>query len=984
MHLIPNVYKSDQQEVLKALYRSMAYIEFDMDGVILNANKNYAAMSGYALKDLLGRNIKNLWHSGDLISPAYTDFWNKLKQGKIQTGTFKRQSKDGKTFWIKAVYQIVRNAQGTSEKIIAFCTDVTEHIRPMEEKLVRLDAVDRSLLTASYSLDGQFLEGNENFLSTLDCTEQELSGQYLTQILSSDVGGQENFADFWALVRAGHTASRRLRRISPNAAPIWLDSVFTPIFNSNGNVEKIIQISSDITRLVDAESHKDTLLGLFSNIVDNSGSAIAITNNNNKTIYANKAYTDMFGYTNAEIMGKFPTVIFGPEEKHFLREMRKQLATNSPYSGKIVGYCKNGKRLWLFARVAPIFNAEGKREYLVNIFTDITEMKLYESLQSKTLDGLTHDVPTEQLLELLCLEIEQIMPGLHVGVMGVNKSNGLDLLTTSYYPLKQLDSLNLNIEKCRYPACRAACSGATVTEPDIRASQFPAGVKRLFASLNINACLASAIKNSAGQIIGAVAFYHEEDVKTSHALGRLSEAMASLCAVIMERDENKAKMRMLTYYDPLTGLPNRNLLISGANRFLTSNSLTDNDTSFAVLYIDIDRFSRINQSYSYEHGNDVLRAMAGRLMNIKGKHDLIGRMFADEFVVIAPKCDAGQAFEKARRIQAELAKPLGFKDMDVLISASIGISLCPDNGTSLESLISDAGNCLLQSKSKGPGRVSFFNRDINMLTRTNLSLEAHLRKAIDNERLLLCYQPQIYLDSGKIYGVEALCRWNDKKCGMVPPDQFIPLAEETGLIEKLSDWVIREACRQLSQWRGKGLDVPLMSINLSAPSFHDTALPERIIACLRQFGLSPADIILELTERVLLDENPATLTTVHRAHEMGFALSLDDFGTGYSSLSYLRSLPFSEIKLDQSFVRDLHTTEVSRRVSEAVMRLGRSLKLTVLAEGVENMAQYRLLKQQNCHVAQGYLLSKPLPPKELENWITGWHPRAMADQHALL
>ena len=975
--------KLNQQDVLKAMDTTLAYIEFAMDGTILSANKNYAAISGYTVRELVGRNIKTLWPSGDLISPAHTEFWNRLKQDKMPGGVFKRQRKDGQAFWIRAVYHVLRNARGTPEKVVAFCIEITEHIHAMAEKLTRLDAVDRSFITASYSLDGILLEGNEYFISTLGRGEHELLGQELKQILSNCVD-QKKIAELWPLIRAGHTASTRLRWSAEDVEPVWLDSVFTPVFNNSGNVERIIQISSDATPFVDAESGKDTLLALFSKIVDNAGSAIVITNTGNKTIYVNSAYTELFGYAESEILGKFPTLIFGPEEKSFLRDVRKQLAANIPYNGKIVAYCKNGKRLWLSTRVVPIFSKDGKREYLINIFTDITEMKLQESLQGRTLDGLAHDVPTERLLELLCFEIEQILPGLHVAIMGINKEKSLDLLTTSYYPLKQLDSLSMNIEKCRYPVCRAACSGTTITEPDIKSSQFPAKVKNLFASLDINSCLAAAIKDSAGQIIGAVAFYHKEDIKTEYALGRLAEIMASLCSIIMERDENKAKMRMLTYYDPLTGLPNRNLLISGAGKLMANSVLADNSAPFAVLYINIDRFSRINHSYSYEQGNDVLRAAAGRLMNIKGRHDLIGRMFADEFVVICPKCDAGQALEKAKRIQAELAKPLISKGMEVSVSASIGITLCSGNGACLEALINDASSCLLQNKRKGPGRISFFNTDIGALTKTSLSLEANLRKAVENERLLLCYQPQVYLSSGKIYGVEALCRWNDKKCGYVPPDQFIPLAEETGLIEKLSDWVIRESCRQLAEWRKKGLAVPAMSINLSSLSFHDATLPERILACLNQFGLKPPDIILELTERVLLDENPSTMTTVHHARELGFALSLDDFGTGYSSLSYLRSLPLSEIKLDQSFVRDLHTTEVSRRLSEAVMSLGQSLKLTVLAEGVENMAQYRLLKQQNCHVAQGYLLSRPLPPKELENWITNWRPRDMADQHALL
>ena len=976
--------KIERQDVLKTMNLPMAYIEFDMTGAILNVNDSYLAMSGYTRGELIGLNIKNLWPGEDLLSPAYAEFWNKLKENTSASGVFRRQRKDGSIFWVEAVYHLLREPAGEPERIIAFCLEITNRIQEMEEKLSRLEALDRSFLVASYSRNGKFLEGNENFLSTLGCAEQDLQGKKLEDILASAVVEQESLAEIRDIVRTGRAASGRMQWSAPGATPIWLHSVFTPLFDGAGNVDKIIQISSDVTQIVDSENSKGNLLRMFSNIIDNAGSAVAITGGGNKTIYINKAYTAMFGYTEAEMLGKFPTSIFGPEEKHFLGQARKCLTTNEPYTGEGMAYCKDGKRLWVYTRVTPLLGQTGKRELLVTIFTDVTELKLCELLQSKTLEGLAYDVPTEQLLEVLCLEIERVMPELRVGIMGINKSNALTLLTTSYPPLKQLDSLNLNIEKSQYPACRVVCSGLTAAETNIRDSKFPEKVKELFATMNINACMAAAIKNLTGQIVGVVSFYREDGLKMNDSLTRLAESMASLCSVMMERDANKARMRMLTHYDPLTGLPNRNLLVSGADHVFAEAFSTKDNTPLAVLYINIDHFSRINQFYTYEQGNDILRVAAGRLMHNKEKHDLVGRMFADQFVVISPNCNAEQAFEKAERIQSELGKPLSIDETEISLTSSIGISLSTNNNTCINSLINDANSSLLQNKSKGPGRVSFFSTDLDRLVKTSLSLETHLRSAIEHERLALCYQPQVYIGSGKLYGVEALCRWNDKKCGRVPPEQFIPLAEKTGLIEKLSDWIIREACRQLAEWRGKGLIVPSVAINLSPPSFHDTAFPERIITYLRKFGLSSSDIILELTERVLLDENPATMTTIHHAHELGFALSLDDFGTGYSSLSYLRSLPLSEIKLDQSFVRDLHIKDVSRRLSEAVMQLGQSLKLTVLAEGVENMSQYRLLRQQNCQVAQGYLVSKPLPPDSLEKWLTSWRPQAMADQHSLL
>ncbi len=968
--------ESTQQDIAEAMGRSLAYLEFTVDGIILNANENYLALSGYALQELVGKNFKCLWTGEELISPNHSNFWDKLRAGKPVVGVFKRQRKDGGIFWVEAAYYPLSGQSGTPEKIMAFGIDVTEAIMCSKENKRRLEAVERSFIVAFYSADGVFLEGNENFISTLGYSEQELLNKRLKDMLLLNTEEQDDFEEFLSFIRAGNSESRRLLWLAQNPYPVCLYSIFTPMFNGNGSVDKIMHVAWDITSSANQENEKYNHLSLFYNIIDSADSAVAITDTGHKTVYINEAYTNMFGYTQSEMLEKFPTTIFGPEEKNFLCNARKHLNTFSHYRSEEIAYCKNGKRLWVSMHVFPILDQDGKREHMVNIITDITELKLNEILQGKTLEGLARDMPTSQLLNLLSTEIERIMPGLRIGVIGINSNNTLIPLAGPSLSLTQLGESSLGC-----PSEENACFDSVLKEIENDSPQIPTEVKQTFgAYVNDNLCLAAAIRNTSGKTLGAVVFYQDAGV-CRHVLSGLVDSLANLCAVIMERDENNLKMRELTFYDPLTGLPNRNLLASGAKHLFEGVHASE---AFAVIYIDIDRFSRINHSYSYGHGNDLLHAVAARLTLLKGENDLVGRMFADEFVVISPGCDAGQALDKAKRIQTELAKPFDINDTELNLTVSIGISLCPNNGSCMDSLLNDANNSLRLNRGKGPGKISFFSTEFNALAKTRLSMEAQLRKAIENERLSLCYQPQVYLCNGKMHGVEALCRWNDKKWGSVPPDQFIPLAEETGLIDKLSDWVLRESCRQLADWRQKGLIVPSMSVNLSAPNFHDTKLPDKIITYLHAFGLNASDIILELTESVLLDKNPAVLSTIQRAHELGLALSLDDFGTGYSSLSYLRSLPFSEIKLDQSFVRDLHTAEVSRRLSEAVMGLGRSLKLTVLAEGVENMAQLRLLKQQNCHAAQGYFLSKPLPPKELEEWIREWRPIDMTDQHHLL
>jgi EAL domain-containing protein (putative c-di-GMP-specific phosphodiesterase class I) len=244
-----------------------------------------------------------------------------------------------------------------------------------------------------------------------------------------------------------------------------------------------------------------------------------------------------------------------------------------------------------------------------------------------------------------------------------------------------------------------------------------------------------------------------------------------------------------------------------------------------------------------------------------------------------------------------------------------------------------------------------------------------LRKALQAQELHLHYQPQIDLATGRLYGVEALARWTHAEFGEISPARFIPLAEECGLIADLGRWALNEACHQLAQWRTQGLDVPAVSVNLSPTSFHNLDLPRMIADTLDRNALAPQDLTLELTESILLDTNPCTMQTIEQVHAHGVRLSMDDFGTGYSSLSYLRRLPVSELKLDRSFVADLEYDEAARALSSAILGIGKSLYLTVVAEGVETPTQNQMLREQGYPVAQGYLFSRPLPPRELERWL---------------
>lgn len=483
--------------------------------------------------------------------------------------------------------------------------------------------------------------------------------------------------------------------------------------------------------------------------------------------------------------------------------------------------------------------------------------------------------------------------------------------------------------------------------------------------------------NSEGRVIGTFAFYYRSRVQDSEAQRfhqQLVEACTHLCTLALEREHARQRIRKLAFYDGLTGLPNRSLLQARADQAIAS--ATRNAEPLAVLFLDLDRFKQINDSLGHPAGDELLRQVASRLQRELRSSDIAGRLSGDEFVVVLPQCDADQAADTVERLQALLAQPMEIADTRLAISASVGIAMFPADGREMETLLHRADMAMYQAKSGARGSFRFFSAEMNRLAQERLALETALREALRQGQLQLHYQPQIELASGRLHGVEALARWTHPELGPISPARFIPLAEECGLIAELGRWALREACRQLAEWRAQGLAVPAIAVNLSPTSFHNLELPSLIADALERHALKPQDLTLEITESVLVDTNPSTLKTLAEVHAQGVRLSMDDFGTGYSSLSYLRRLPVSELKLDRSFVADLEQDEAARALSRAILGIGQSLQLTVVAEGVESEQQNQLLREQGYPVAQGYLFARPLPPQEMARWLASAAPAA--------
>jgi diguanylate cyclase (GGDEF)-like protein len=447
---------------------------------------------------------------------------------------------------------------------------------------------------------------------------------------------------------------------------------------------------------------------------------------------------------------------------------------------------------------------------------------------------------------------------------------------------------------------------------------------------------------------------------------------------LLRRLAIERRLKQLAWFDALTGLPNRAQINRDMARILTE---ANRDSShFAVLFIDLDRFKRVNDTQGHSAGDEVLSEIARRLRSCINGNDTVGRLGGDEFLAVLQHCDVHRAAHLAGRILHALDEPITLNskyDTSITLSASIGIALYPLDGHDTDTLLRNADMAMYRAKSMGRNQVHFYAPEYEREAREHLDLEIALRRALRDRTLSLAYQPKVHA-TGTLYGVEALVRWHDEKLGLVPPDRFIAIAEESGLITELDAWVLDEACRQLAQWRAEGVDVPAISVNVCAEDFKRPDYPDFIAHTLQAHGLKPADLILEMTERVMFDESADDIRASFDAlRALGVALSIDDFGTGYSSLSYLYRFPVRELKIDRSFVQGIGSEAMAESLAQAVMNIGNVMNLTVVAEGVETNAQRDFLHGHGCLIYQGYLYSRPLPPADFASWVTAYRPQTL-------
>ena len=436
-------------------------------------------------------------------------------------------------------------------------------------------------------------------------------------------------------------------------------------------------------------------------------------------------------------------------------------------------------------------------------------------------------------------------------------------------------------------------------------------------------------------------------------------------ADLSEQKATEEKIRHIAHHDSLTGLPNRLHLQISLEQVIAAAKRENEEV--AVMFIDLDRFKTINDTLGHNIGDGLLVEVAHRLRGHVRESDLLARLGGDEFVVALAGDDAVNAVALvAEKILGSLSQPYQIGGHVLHSTTSIGISLYPHDGDSIESLMKNADTAMYHAKSMGRNNFQFFSPEMNWFNNERLLLENSLHRALECGEFTVHYQPQADIASGRLVGAEALIRWHHPERGMVSPLEFIPLAEENGMILPIGTWVLREVCRQIKVWRERGLTDLRFAVNLSPRQFHQENLVGKIISILREFDVPATSLELEITEGSIMENADAAVGLLNQLNQHGLSIAIDDFGTGYSSLSYLKRLPVSKLKIDRSFVMDIPGDPDDSAIAIAVIQLGRNLGLKVVAEGVETAEQQQFLSDQGCDMMQGYWYSKPLDAASFE------------------
>jgi diguanylate cyclase (GGDEF)-like protein/PAS domain S-box-containing protein len=732
----------------------------------------------------------------------------------------------------------------------------------------------------------------------------------------------------------------------------------------------------DVTGLKDRRALANERLSIQT-LIDWVPAILWIKDLKSRFIVANKASATKIGRAGPDdLIGKIDFELHPPEiAQQYFADEQKVIRSGQPMIEKEECVIDaSGVKTWITTTKVPLRNDKNEVFGLIGISRDITERRLADALrdgQAQILEMIATSAPLADVLERLVLLMESQFKGI-IGAVLLLDENSARL---RYGAAPSLSDAYAKIVDGLPISAKAGSSGAAayrreaVVVADIMTDPLWEDYRGPAAEHGLHACWSTPILSHQGAVLGVFATYSKEAREPTDAERRLIGVATRIAGIAIERGLAEERIHFMANHDALTGLPNRALLNDRLSQALLYAQRYDRWVT--VLFVDLDNFKFINDSLGHNAGDELLKTIAKRMGNCIRATDTVVRFGGDEFVVVLfdqPK-NADVVSQTVRKIQSAIAEPVRLQGHDLRVTSSLGVATYPDDGRDANTLLANADAAMYRAKDVGRDNFQFYTSELNSKVHERFLLQEELRNAVSRSEFVLHYQPQVDLRSGRVFAVEALVRWKHPKLGMVPPIKFIPMAEETGLIMPIGDWVLREACRQNKAWQDAGLPPVTVGVNVSARQFRERDLVNRVGCALKDSGLEARYLELELTESVIMQDVGLAVATMKDLQGLGVQLSIDDFGTGYSSLSALKTFSVSRLKIDKSFIDGLLADENDRAVAGAVISLGQTLKLRVIAEGVETEAQAAFLRNINCDEMQGYLFSKPVPAQGIEDML---------------
>jgi diguanylate cyclase (GGDEF)-like protein/PAS domain S-box-containing protein len=942
-----------------------------LDGTILSWNAGAEKMLGYTAAEAIGRPITFTLPPN---RPPNLNLINEnMLRGEVVARESDRITKDGRVIDVLTSHSPIRDGAGNIIGASIILQDITAlkqaraAVRESEERF-RVTFDQAAVGIVHTSLDGRYLKVNQKFCEMLGYAESELVGQAAATFTHpDDREASQRYRQLMWEGKLGKFAEER-RYLHKDGRVIWTNRSVSLARDAAGKPMYFIRVIENITDRKEVEER-------YRATFDSAPVGIMHTAVEGYTILrANRKLCEMLGYTQDELLGMASTDIVHPDYRFTDQPRYKDqiLKDELPsFSSERKFLRKDGSSIWVSRTVSAVNDAAGKPLYFIRIVEDISARK-----QAELRQRMEHKV-TRLLSE--AGSVKEVIPGI---IQTLCETLGCACGARWFWDEEKQTRVRAEswglptpaieefLAATREPLLQRAKGGLVNRVWDTGEPVWIADVAQdptfrrapVAAKAALRGAFAFPIRFGE-DILGVMEFFSHDSRPADEILLQSALAVGSQIGQFLARWQAEERVRHLAHFDELTGLPNRSMFNQRLSHALAQAQRRK--TPLAVLFIDLDRFKNINDTLGHDAGDTVLREVAERLQSCLRESDTVGRLGGDEFVVLIEDLpETVHVTAIAQKILTAVARPFVLEGQEFHITGSIGISTYPDDSADMQTLLKNADISMYRAKEQGKNNYQFYSAQMNVHSIERLALESSLRHALERNEFLLHYQPKVDIVSGRVTGMEALVRWQQPGKALVPPSEFIPLAEETGLIVPIGEWVLRTACARLKSWQEEGMAPLRIAVNLSARQFVQENLPHDVARVLEATGLDPSALELELTESMIMKDPERAVTVLNRLKAMGIHLSIDDFGTGYSSLSYLKRFPIDSVKIDRSFIQDIPGDADDAAITRAIIAMAHSLRLKVIAEGVETPEQLRFLREHGCDEMQGYYFSKPLAESE--------------------